>query len=124
VIDARRPASIEQLRTFASDGLDAVLALAGGDDLERCLDFVRRGGRVAHPNGIEPVPVPRRTFRVRAYDAVANPRAFAKLNRYLAGGRVHVPIAASYPLGKASQAHRRMSRDHVFGRLVLKVSPL
>jgi NADPH:quinone reductase-like Zn-dependent oxidoreductase len=121
VIDARRPDAIEQLRTLAPDGLDAVLALAGGKELERCLDFVRAKGRVAHPNGIEPAPKNRRTFRVRAYDAVASPAAFEKLNRHLAHRRIRVPIAASYPLGKAAQAHRRLDREHVTGRMVLQI---
>ena len=121
VIDARRTASIDQLRKYAPDGLDAVLALAGGDELERCLDFVRPKGRVAHPNGVEPVPAKRRTFRVRPFDAIASPRAFAKLNRYLANRQTRVPIAASYPLGKAAQAHRRLDRARVLGRMVLQV---
>ena len=68
MIDARRAESIDQLRKFALGGLDRVLALAGGDGLERCLDFVRPGGRVVYPNGIEPVPSKRRTFRVQAFD--------------------------------------------------------
>ena len=106
VIDARRPESTDQLRKFAPDGLDGVLALAGGDELERCLDFMRPKGRVVHPNGIEPVPKERPTFRVRAFDAIANPREFDKLNRHLGNGRIRVPIAASYPLGKAAQAHQ------------------
>ena len=120
VIDARRAESIERLRTFAPDGLDRVLALAGGDELERCLDFVRPKARVAHPNGVEPVPKARRAFRVVAFDAVAEPRAFDKLNRHLRR-RIRVPIVASYPLGKAAQAHRRLDREHVLGRLVLQV---
>jgi NADPH:quinone reductase len=119
VIDGRRPASLDQLRKFAP--LDAVLALAGGDGLERCLDFVRPGGRVAHPNGIEPVPMERRTFRVRTYDAVANRREFDKLNRHFINGRIRVPIAASYPLAKAAQAHQRLDRGRVLGRMVLQV---
>ena len=121
VIDARRSGSIDQLRTFAPGGLDAVLALAGGDELERCLDFVRPKGRVAHPNGVEPPPVKRRSFRVRAFDAIASPREFEKLNRHLGNGKIRVPIPASYPLGKAAQAHRRLDREHVLGRIVLKV---
>jgi NADPH2:quinone reductase len=121
VIDARRTESIDQLRKFAPEGLDAVLALAGGEGLERCLDFVRSKGRVAYPNGIEPIPEERPTFRLLDYDAVANPRAFDKLNRHLANRRVRVPIAASYPLGKAAQAHRRLDRGRVLGRLILKV---
>lgn len=32
-----------------------------------------------------------------------------------------VPIAASYPLGKAAQAHRRLERDKVLGRMVLRI---
>ena len=121
VIDARRTGSIDRLRTFAPNGLDAVLALAGGDELERCLDFMRPRGRVAHPNGIEPVPMERLTFRVRTFDAVASPREFDKLNRYLGNGKVRVPIAASYPLGKAAQAHQRLDRAHLLGRMVLHV---
>ena len=121
VIDARRTESIDRLRMFAPDGLDGVLALAGGNELERCLDFVRPRGRVVHPNGIEPVPMERLTFRVRTFDAVASPREFDKLNRYLGNGKVRVPIAASYPLGKAAQAHRRLDRAHLLGRMVLQV---
>jgi NADPH:quinone reductase-like Zn-dependent oxidoreductase len=121
VIDARRPESIDRLRTFAPDGLDCVLALAGGDELERCLDFMRPKGRVAHPNGVEPVPIQRRTFRVLAFDAIASPREFDKLNRHVGNRRIRVPIAATYPLGKAAQAHRRLDREHVLGRMVLQV---
>jgi NADPH:quinone reductase len=121
VIDARRTESIDRLRTFAPDGLDGVLALAGGDELERCLDFVRPRGRVVHPNGIEPVPMERLTFRVRTFDAVASPREFDKLNRYLGNDKVRVPIAASYRLGRAAQAHQRLDRAHLLGRMVLQV---
>jgi len=121
VIDARRAKAADQLRKFASDGLDCVLALAGGRELERCLDFVRPKGRVVYPNGIEPVPRDRATFRGHAFNGVANPREFAKLNRHFTNARVRVPIAASYPLGKAAQAHRRLDRGRVVGRMVLQV---
>jgi NADPH:quinone reductase-like Zn-dependent oxidoreductase len=122
VIDARTEDGIEQLRTLSrdGDGLDAVLALAGGDQLERCLDFVRPRGRVVYPNGIDPVPKRRRAFRVSSFDAVADPREFARLNRHLGRPRVRVPIAATYPLAKAAQAHRRLDRGQVLGRIVLR----
>jgi NADPH:quinone reductase-like Zn-dependent oxidoreductase len=122
-IDARRSGAIEQLRRFAPDGLDAVLALAGGKELERCLDFVRRGGRVVYPNGVEPAPRKRRQFSVRSYDAEASQRAFARLNRHLTfkGGRIRVPIAARYPLARAADAHRRQDQGRVIGRMVLRV---
>jgi NADPH:quinone reductase-like Zn-dependent oxidoreductase len=121
VIDARDEKSIEQLRTLAPDGLDGILAFAGGDELERCLDFVRPKGLVVHPNGVEPVPKTRRRISIHSFDAVASPREFAKLNRHLAGSRLRVPIAASYPLAKAAQAHRRLEHGRVHGRMVLRL---
>jgi NADPH:quinone reductase len=120
-IDARSIESMDQLRKFAPDGLDRVLALAGGKALERCLDFVHPKGRVVHPNGVEPVPAQRRTFSVRSFDAVASPREFAKLKRRIDTGRVSVPIAATYPLARAADAHRRLERGHVLGRMVFGV---
>jgi NADPH2:quinone reductase len=121
IIDARRKESIDELRKYAPDGLDCLPALAGGDELERCLDFMRPGGRVVHPNGVEPPPSERRMFHVRSYDAVASPRAFASLNRHIAGGKVRVPIAASYSLGKAAQAHRRLDGERLVGRSILQI---
>ena len=120
-IDARDLESIEQLREFAPQGLDRVLALAGGKALERCLDFVHPRGRVAYPNGIEPEPAARRTFRISSFDAVANPGEFVKLQRRFDAGKIRVPIAAIYPLARAADAHRQIERGHVLGRMVLRV---
>lgn len=77
VIDARDKRAADELRAASRSHIDAVLALAGGDELERCLDFVRPGGRVVHPNGIEPVPRLRSSLHVHGFDAVAEPREFA-----------------------------------------------
>jgi NADPH:quinone reductase len=123
VIDARREDAIDQLRTFSRDhdGIDRVLALAGGEELERCLDFVRPGGVVVYPNGVEPIPKRRGAFRVRSFDAVADRHEFAKLNRHLTIRRLRVPIAARYPLAKAAQAHRHLNQGHLVGRIVLGV---
>ena len=52
VVDGKRVDIDDQARRFASDGVDAVLAFAGGDALEKCLNALRSGGRLAHPNGI------------------------------------------------------------------------
>ena len=120
VVDARRGDVTDRLRALVPDGIDAVLALAGGDELERCLDFLRDRGRIAHPNGIEPEPTPRRQFRIRAYDAEGGPRQFAQLARAIAQAKLSVPVAAVYPLGAAATAHRRL-HDHVLGRIVLRI---
>ncbi|MDB6020582.1 MAG: Alcohol dehydrogenase zinc-binding domain protein, partial [Pedosphaera sp.] len=68
VFDARGKRATEELRALAPKGIDAVLALAGGETLERCLDLVRPGGRVVYPNGVEPEPRRRPKFKFTSYD--------------------------------------------------------
>jgi NADPH:quinone reductase len=121
VIDARREDALERLRALAPQGLDATLALAGGDALERCLDLVRAGGRVAYPNGVEPEPRRRSRVKVMAYDAVAGRNEFAALERAVDQAQLRVPIAGVYPLERAAEAHARVEGGHVIGRVVLKI---
>ncbi|HEV3119608.1 MAG TPA: zinc-binding dehydrogenase, partial [Gemmataceae bacterium] len=88
--------------------------------LEECLGLVRSGGRVAYPNGVEPEPRRRPKIRLHAYDAVAGLREFARLERAIEEAKLHVPIAAVYPLAQAAKAHARLERGHVVGRIVLR----
>ena len=120
VIDARSDDAASRLRELTPKGIDAVLALAGGDELERCLDFVRDRGRIAYPNGIEPEPKPRRGFRIRSYDAEAGSSELSALSRAIDQARLRVPIAAKYPLARAADAHRRLQHK-VVGRIVLVI---
>ena len=120
-IDGRRDDVVEVAREFAPDGIDAVLAFAGGEELTRCLDALRRGGRVAYPNGIEPAPRKRRGIDVVSYDAVAGVREFARLNRAVEESKLRVPIASAYPLEQTAKAHQRLERGHVLGKIVLRV---
>jgi NADPH:quinone reductase-like Zn-dependent oxidoreductase len=120
--DARHDDAAQRLRALAPDGIDAVLALAGGDGLERCLDLVRAGGRLAYPNGVEPAPRRRPKLRAAAYDAAVGPREFARLAKAIAESRLRVPIAAQFPLEKAAQAHALLEKGHVLGRIVLELS--
>jgi len=121
VFDPRQGDPGARLRELAPDGLDAVLALAGGKALERCLDHLRRGGRLAYPNGVEPEPRKRPGVKALAYDAVADPRRFVRLGRAVEEARLRVPIAAAYPLAEAAKAHRRIEQGHVLGRIVLRI---
>jgi NADPH:quinone reductase len=105
---------------FAPDGVDAVLALAGGEPLSRLLDAVRRGGRVAFPNGVEPTPRRRRGLSVKSYDGTPGVREFARLGRAIEAARLRVPVAASFPLSQAARAHRRLAQ-HVLGKIVLRI---
>ncbi len=121
VLDARSARALAQLDAWAPDGVDAVLALAGGQVLDAYLDRVRPGGRVAYPNGVAPAPPRRRGYRLRAYDGVASRPAFARLLRAIDEAKLRVPIAATYPLAQAAKAHQRVEKGHVLGRIVLRV---
>jgi NADPH:quinone reductase-like Zn-dependent oxidoreductase len=112
------------LERFAPDGVDAVLAFAGGKELTRCLDAVKKGGRVAYPNGIEPEPRKRRGLHMTAYDARSGVRQFDRLNAAIEDSRLEVPIAEVFALEDVARAHERVERGHVIGRIVLNVSGL
>jgi NADPH:quinone reductase-like Zn-dependent oxidoreductase len=108
-------------RHFAPAGVDAILALAGGKTLTRCMDALRHGGRVAYPHGVEPVPRDRAGMSVVSYDAVANRHAFDRLGRVVDAAELEVVIAAKFPLEQAAKAHERLARGHVLGKIVLEI---
>ena len=122
VIDGRRDDIGAAAKRFAPDGIDAVLAFVGGHELTGCLDALRRGGRVAYPNGIEPEPKKRRGVRIKAYDAEAGPREFERLGREIERAHPEIPIAEVFSLEDAAKAHERLDRGHVLGRIVLRIA--
>jgi NADPH:quinone reductase-like Zn-dependent oxidoreductase len=121
-VDGKKRVDIDdQARRFAPDGVNAVLALAGGDALEQCLNVLRRDGRVAHPNGIEPPPKKRRGMTLIRYDAVSGVREYERLNAAVQASRLKVPIAECYPLARAYKAHQRLAEGQVLGKIVLAI---
>ncbi|MEA2904395.1 MAG: hypothetical protein QOI12_1782 [Alphaproteobacteria bacterium] len=119
-LDARHEFIADAARSFAPDGVDAMLALAGGDELEDALDTLKRDGRLAYPNGIEPEPKKRRGIKVIPYDGVAGVLEFRRLNRAVESAKLKVPIAEAFPLAAASKAHERLESGPVLGKIVLR----
>jgi NADPH:quinone reductase-like Zn-dependent oxidoreductase len=119
--DGRRDDLRAAAMEFAPEGVDAVLALAGGEPLAQLLDAVRPGGRVAFPNGVEPAPRKRRGLSIESYDATPGVREFERLGRAIEAARLKVPIAAAYPLDQAAKAHERLAKGHVLGKIVLRI---
>jgi len=120
-IDGRTESVIAAAREFAPHGVDAVLAFAGGAELAECLDVLRPGGRVAYPNGVEPMPRKRGRMELIAYDAVPGVAELRRLNRAVERAALKVPIAAVYKLEEACEAHKRLAAGHVLGKIVLKL---
>ncbi len=105
---------------FAPKGVDCVLAFTG-HRLGECLDALRRTGRFAYPNGIEPAPRKRKGLKMIAYDGVAGVQEFERLNRAIVQSRTRVPIASVYPLAQAAKAHQRLAAGLVMGKVVLRI---
>ncbi len=120
-VDGKRDDIVEAGRDFAPGGVDAVLAFAGGEPLERCLDALKPGGRLAYPHGVEPAPKKRRGLEILIYDGAVGVREFGRLNRAIHAAKLRVPIGATYPLAEAARAHERLAQGHVLGKIVLRI---
>ena len=120
-VDGRTGDITAAARGFAPNGVDAVLALAGGDPLERCIDALRAGGHVAFPYGVEPEPKARPGLSPIRYNAIPGVEEFERLNGAIEAAKLRVPIAAEFPLSEAAKAQARVEGGHVLGKIVLRV---
>ena len=120
-IDGKHEDVAEEVEKFAPEGLAGVIAFAGGEALDACVDRVRPGGRVVYPNGVEPAPKRRRGIEIDSYDAEASPEQFKRLNDAIEECHLKVVISASFPLKDAAKAHERVAAGHVIGKIVLDV---
>ena len=123
VVDTQHDDVAEAVRRIVPDGADALLALVAGPELERYIAAVRADGKIAYPNG---VAMPDESMlpdgaRATAFNGVPNAAAFARLNAIVDEQPIEVPIAGMYSLDDAAEAHRRLERGHVHGKIVLVV---
>jgi len=120
-VDGRHGDIRAAIRELAPGGVDAVLAFAGGEALETCVDALRPGGRVAFPSGVHPEPKARAGLAIVKYDALTGPAEYARLNEAIVAAKLEVPIAAEFPLADAAKAQERMAAGHVLGKIVLLI---
>lgn len=118
-VDGKRDDVARAARDFAPGGLDAALVLVHGESLAPALAAMRKGGRIAHPNGVEPAPSAPGGVTLLAYDGEPSPDVLERLNRLIAAGPFHVEVGRVYPLEEAAQAHRDIGRHHL-GKLALR----
>jgi NADPH2:quinone reductase len=123
VVNGRTGDIASAARSFAPDGVDAVLGLAGGDSLEHCIDTLRHDGRgrVAYLYGLEPIPRPRFGVRMTLYSYIPGVREFERLNKAVEAVKLQVPVAVEYSLADAAEAHKRLAAGHLLGKIVIRV---
>jgi NADPH:quinone reductase-like Zn-dependent oxidoreductase len=120
VVDGRKDDVVKAVRDFSPDGLDAALVLANSAGLNEALKLVNQGGRVAHPNGVEPEPKAPRGVKLMAYDGTASAEALDRLNRWIGDAPFHVELGRVYRLEEAAQAHKDVEKHHL-GKLALRI---
>jgi NADPH:quinone reductase-like Zn-dependent oxidoreductase len=80
---------------------------------------VKKGGRVAFPNGVDPEPEAPKGVTARRYDGEPSVDAFDRLAELIARGPFHVEVRF-YPMAEAAQAHRDLPKHHL-GKLALRI---
>lgn len=104
------------------DGVDALFDLAGGDELDAYAGAVRDAGRVA--SVLVPMKADRWADRsLSARYVFVRPDAdqltwLVELHR---SGRLRVPVADTFPVAEAAEAHRRQEAGGSRGKLILTV---
>lgn len=118
-VDGKSAKFLESVKDFAED-LDAAMVFANSKRLAESLKYVKKGGQIGYPRGVEPEPEGPPGVRVLAFDGISSPEAFERLNGLIARGLFHVAIHRTYRLDEAAQAHRDVSKHHL-GKLAFKI---
>jgi NADPH:quinone reductase-like Zn-dependent oxidoreductase len=121
VLDGHKDDVVAAAREFAPDGFDVALVTAGGEVANQALATVRDGGRVAHPNGVMPLPKARPELRLQSYDVMPSAQLFKKLNQLIESGPFEAHVARIFSLEQAAEAHRALDQ-HYLGKLALRPS--
>src|SRR5690606_39370 len=87
-----REALLDACRQYTPD---AALVLACDDICQEALKMLPTGARIAHPNGVEPVPTGPEGVEVIAYDGTPDEETFDRLNELIEAGPFHVAVSRS-----------------------------
>jgi NADPH:quinone reductase len=104
---------------FAPGGLDAALFTAGGEAAQKALAAMRKGGRIAYPNGVDPEPQAPAGVTSQGYDGMPDPKAIEKLNALIESGPFYVHVARTFSLDQITDAHKALD-THYLGKLALR----
>ena len=121
-VDGRADDVVAAARALAPEGLDAALLTAGGAAAERALGALRRGGRIAFPNGVAPVPAAPPGAALLPYNGDPDRDILRRLGRWIEAGPFEVHVGAIFPLERIADAHRAVGEHHL-GKIVVRVAP-
>ncbi|MGA2929525.1 MAG: zinc-binding dehydrogenase, partial [Solirubrobacteraceae bacterium] len=112
----------QRLCELAPDGADAALDAAGGGALPALVELTGSPDRVltiADYAGVQQTGV-KFSGGVGTARAV---HALTDIGPLIEAGKFSLPVAQTFPLAEAAEAHKRSESGHVRGKLVLLVDP-
>ncbi|MCY1031462.1 NADP-dependent oxidoreductase [Corallococcus sp. BB11-1] len=121
VVEGRKGDVAAACRAFAPDGPDAALVLANGDAAQAVLQHLRKGGRIAYPNGVEPAPRAPEGVELLAYDGIPGPKTLPRLNALVEQEPFHLEVSRLYPLKEAAKAQEEVLKHHL-GKFALRIN--
>jgi NADPH2:quinone reductase len=119
-VNGRSDEVLKAAKEFASEGIDAALVTAGGDKTNEALSAIRKGGRVAYPNGVSPEPKAPDGVEIKAYDGEGDRDLIEKLNDLINAGPFVVHVDQTFALQDAAKAHQALSEHHL-GKIALHI---
>ncbi len=114
------PGVLAGIREAAPDGVDGILAMAGGHTLEGLVETLRPGGTLAYPHGVRPEPTAPSGVTVHPYDGTTGADRLRRLSELIEAGPFEVHVDETFPLARAAEAHRRLQAPYL-GKLLLRV---
>jgi NADPH:quinone reductase len=119
-INGRSDDLISAAKKFAPGGIDAALLAAGGAAADKALTTLKPTGRVAYPNGVQPLPKAPAGITCQAYDGNFDPELIARMHKLIGDAPFTVHVAKTFGLDQVADAHRMLD-THYLGKLALKV---
>jgi NADPH:quinone reductase-like Zn-dependent oxidoreductase len=111
------PGLAERIRAAAPDGVDAFIDLFGPEYLELAVELGVPTERIdtiaSHVKAMEI------GAKTEGGGEATSARNLAIMADLVAGGRIEVPIAATYPLGRVREAYKEIEQRHARGKIVL-----
>jgi NADPH:quinone reductase len=120
VIDYTHEDVGDAVRSRLPEGVDALLECVSGENFDRSLRAVRRGGRAV---GLVDDPPGGAPDGVRVSTMFGRPSAsrLAELARLVDAGQLRIEVHETFPLAAAARAHALVEAGHARGKVVLTV---
>jgi NADPH:quinone reductase-like Zn-dependent oxidoreductase len=121
VVDGRRDDVLLAAKKFAPTGFDTALFTSGGELANSLAHMIRKGGRIAYPNGIYPIPQAIDDIKLIGYNGEPEPNIIQRLNKWINSDKLRVHIDEVFLLEDVYKAHLVLN-NHYVGKLCLQVT--